>query len=313
MFNFSEKFINIALFVSLILAWSFTWFTAKILVNMSVLQPELLAGYRFLGAGIVLMVVFFLINLKKSTLHKLIPSKSDIKFCMISSFFGCSVNLVLFYYAAKYLVSGFSAVIFSMIIIFNLIIGIFFGIKHAAFWKILLFSILGVIGLFLIVVSHSGFENIFSKKMLVGLLLGFLGTVSFSISSLYFQTHKKFKIESSICFAYMCFFGFLWCVVIMLFHCILWNLPIVFFVSMNTKEILAFLHLIIIGTVVGYLCSFMLSRRIGSVKAGYASLITPLFAIATSAVYEGYNFTILTIIGFICILVSEFFALTNKK
>lgn len=305
-FSLSARFVNIALFVLLTTTWSFTWFSAKFLVNSSALMPELLAGYRFLVASIVLFIgsVIFRLQLK--------PSFTEVKSFAIASLFGCSVNLFLFYYAAKYLFSGFSAVVFSMVIILNLVIGTLFGIKQTNFTKIFLLSIMGVCGLFCVIASHTGFLGVFSVNMLKGIGLSFLGTLCFSISSVYFQT-RKFALHPTVCFAYMAFIGFLWCLLFALLHCYITGIFPQFLVQINIKELIAFLYLAIFGTAIGYLCSFLLGRRIGSVKTGYSSLITPVVASLISSFYEGYNFTPLALIGFTLILTSELFALTDKK
>jgi probable blue pigment (indigoidine) exporter len=303
----SAKTINISLFCLLTISWSFTWFVAKYLVTGTFIMPEILAGYRFLIAGFVLFFTakFFKLKFK--------PSKHEVKVFIIAAMFGCSINLFLFYYAAYYLISGFSSVIFSMIIILNLVIGLFFGIRQINYIKIIVLALLGMLGLVCIIASHSGLNGLFSVNILKGFILGFLATVCFSISSTYYQTRENINLHPVVSFAYMCIFGFVWCVIYALLHSTFSDAKLTFAIPLTLPFVLAFLYLAVFGTAVGYLCSFTLVRRIGAVKTGYSSLIVPIASMSVSLVWEHYNLTVWTFIGLALILVSELFALNDKK
>jgi drug/metabolite transporter (DMT)-like permease len=306
--GFSVRTVNIILFALLTLTWGFTWFASKILVTTNTtLMPEILASYRFTFAGIILFIVAKAFNLQ------LKPSRHELKTFIIASAFGCSINLFLFYYAAFYLISGFSSVVFSMIIILNLIIGSFFGVKQVNFLKVFILAALGMVGLYFIIVSHSGFHGFFTRNILIGLLLGFLATLSFSISSTYYQTRQNINLHPVTSFAYMCIFGACWCILMGFTHSLLSDIQMNFIPEISFNFIIAFLYLSIFGTAIGYLCSFTLVRRIGSVKTGYSSLITPLFSIGVSFLWEKYNFSFLTVIGLALIIISEFLALNDKN
>ncbi|MFT4967035.1 MAG: drug/metabolite transporter (DMT)-like permease [Candidatus Deianiraeaceae bacterium] len=311
--NFSRKAVNIVLFTILTLTWGLVWFIAKFLVADTTLTLEILAGYRFLLAGLILFVV------ARASGLRMRPSKYELKVFCIVAMFGCSINLFLFYYSSFYLVSGFMSVVFSLIIILNLVIGSFFGVNQVSFFKILFLGFLGVAGLCCIIISHSGLENFLTMNMFKGIALGFVATLSFSISSTYYQTRKNIHLHAITCFTYMCIFGFVWCVIMAYVHAFLGKIgllemkSVVFTTEITLPFIISFLYLAIFGTAIGYLCSFTLVRRIGSVKTAYSSLLVPLISIGISYVWEGYHFTVLAMIGIACILFSEFLALRDKK
>jgi len=176
-----------------------------------------------------------------------------------------------------------------------------------------LLSVLGIAGLYFIIVSHYGFYGFFTKNILTGLLLGFLATLSFSISSTYYQTRKNINLHPVTSFAYMCIFGACWCILMGFAHSLFSGTTMNFIPEISFNFVIAFLYLSIFGTAIGYLCSFTLVRRIGSVKTGYSSLITPLFSIGVSFLWEKYNFSLLTILGLTLIILSEFLALRDKN
>lgn len=303
-----SKLLNIFLFALLTLTWGFTWFAGKILVtNETVLIPEILASYRFLFAGVVLFVIAKAFNLK------ITPSLYNIKVCVVASLFGCSINLFLFYYAALYLISGISSVIFSMVIILNIVIGVCFGVKQVNFLRVLLLALVGVFGLYLVVVSHTGFMGFFEKKNLVGILLAFLATLSFSVSTTYYQTRKNLVLHPVVSFAYMCIFGSIWCIFMGFVHSVFGGFELNFVPKLSFGFIVAFLYLALFGTAIGYLCFFVLVRRIGALKTSYSSLITPLFSMCVSLLYENYHLSFCTLIGLSLIIIVELFALMDKN
>jgi len=57
------------------------------------------------------------------------------------------------------------------------------------------------------------------------------------------------------------------------------------------------LYLAAIGSVVGFTTYLMLVSRIGSQKAAYATVLFPVVALTLSTLFEGYHWTLLSLLG----------------
>ncbi|MEP1443765.1 MAG: EamA family transporter, partial [Hyphomicrobiales bacterium] len=53
--------------------------------------------------------------------------------------------------------------------------------------------------------------------------------------------------------------------------------------------------------------------RIGAARAGYATVIFPIFALLISTVIEGYQWTALSLVGLVLVLVGNYFVLSRGK
>ena len=62
----------------------------------------------------------------------------------------------------------------------------------------------------------------------------------------------------------------------------------------------ALIYLAIIGSIVGFTCYLLLVDRIGSARAGYATVMFPIVALALSTLLEGYQWTALAAVGVLC-------------
>ncbi|WP_338016330.1 EamA family transporter [Rhodovulum sulfidophilum] len=61
----------------------------------------------------------------------------------------------------------------------------------------------------------------------------------------------------------------------------------------------ALVYLSVIGSIVGFTTYLMLVGRMGSAKAGYATVLFPIVALTLSTFFEGYEWTALSILGVI--------------
>lgn len=60
---------------------------------------------------------------------------------------------------------------------------------------------------------------------------------------------------------------------------------------------IALVYLAVIGSVIGFTTYLMLVARIGSARAGYATVLFPIVALTASTMLEGYQWTTVAIAG----------------
>lgn len=301
----SDRQATSVLFITLSLVWSFTWIAGKYQINAGIL-PEFAVFYRFFTASIFVFCISYFSGLKlKITLP-------DLMIIIIYGLSASCLNFIFFYYAAIYMPTGLSAIVFSLSIIMSIFIGKYcFGIANTVNIKTVFFTLLGVVGLVCIFLPQ--FSTMGQYPMAwKGVVLAFLATLSFTTGSNYFQS-RKVSLDLPVVFAYLTLIGSLWALLIGFLEVlktpeatlsIIPNLSISFVVS--------FLYTSIIGTGIGYLCFLMLIKRIGSVKASYTSLVSPVLALYVSSLFEGYKFSFSTFVGIIMIIISITMARENK-
>ena len=104
---------NAFLYLITVLIWGSTWLAIKF--QLGVVAPELSIAYRF-GLAASILIIFSLV--------RRLPLRFDIKshgFFVLQGLLLFSLNYILVYLAEGYLTSGLVAIIFSLIIIFNVI------------------------------------------------------------------------------------------------------------------------------------------------------------------------------------------------
>ncbi len=96
---------TIALYATVVFIWGSTWIAVA--YQVGVVPPEASVAYRI---GIAAIFMFGWTLVKKQPLRF---NKSDHLYMALQGALICSTNFFLFYHAAKYLTTGFIAVIFS--------------------------------------------------------------------------------------------------------------------------------------------------------------------------------------------------------
>ena len=62
------------------------------------------------------------------------------------------------------------------------------------------------------------------------------------------------------------------------------------------------LWLAIFASVIAFFCYLTLVGRIGAGKAGYATVVFPVFALLISTVFEAYQWSLLSVLGILLVL-----------
>jgi drug/metabolite transporter (DMT)-like permease len=280
-----------------VLIWGSTWFAIKLQLNS--VPSQVSVAYRFALAALILFAWCWIRRL---------PLKFSFRehlWLMLQGITVFSTNYVLFYEAEKYLVSGSVAIIFSTLVVFNILNSwFFFSVKPTV--QVIGGAVLGLLGIVLtfwheLLNLGSSLDNVF------GIALSVVGTVCASFGNMIFARLRKDGMPivqgnafgmlygTAVLLAYACFSGGK------------------FSFDPSPSYILSLLYLSLFGSVIAFGCYLTLVGRIGADRAAYCSVLFPIVALCLSAAFEGYRLNALSGFGIILVLAGNVSVLAHKQ
>jgi len=279
------------------LIWGSTWYVIKFQLGM--VDPLLSVAYRFLLAGF-LLISFCLVTGKKMrfSLHE-----HFLILLLGLSLFG--FNYWFVYQAETILTSGVVAIIFSLIIVFNIIFNALL-LKGKIKRDVIFAAILGIIGTIFLFKNELNTISLNMKDAFVFILcLGGIVTASLgNILSAYKQKRKIPVLQANA-------FGMLYGGIAMFLTVLLLDKPIVFESTLDYT--LSLLYLAIFGSIVAFSTYLKLLGEIGPDRSVYIAVITPAIAIVISTIFEDYNWDLYAFAGIFLLFSGNFLALRFKK
>lgn len=280
MYNFSLYFLTVAI-------WGSTWILAKFQVNeTSALQSVL---YRYVIAAIVLQAGLSMIKTR---------NRYDLRthglFVVFGAFLFCW-NYVLFYTATDMgLTTGLIAVVFSTIITMNMANNaILFGEKPET--STVVGAVIGLIGIALVFA-----EDIAALRGQGQLLAVFLCLIATYFASLGNMTSKLLQ-RRGVTVTGSNSWGMTYGAVILLIMVLVFDDPMKFPTSFSFLSSLLFLA--VIGSIVAFWSYLTLLGRVGADKAAYAMIVFPIWALILSWLFEGFEWSVVKIIG-VCVILA---------
>ena len=285
--------INGVLYGITILIWGSSWIMIKFQVE--VVSASISVFYRFFLAAIILQCLC-LIKRQKS-----VYALREYIFIAIQGFCLFAVNYWLFYLSAEYLSSGLMALIFSTIVVMNMINGrIWFGTPINL--KMVFGAMMGISGLTLVFWPEIQWEDS-NYNMFKGLIFAFVATYFSSLGNIVSVRNQKKGIPVFYSNAYAMTFGCLTMLMITMITDEHWNF------SWNPQFLLSLVFLSVFASVMGFWCYLTLLGRVGADRGAYATLIFPIVALSISTVFEGYQWSLIAISGVVLILLGNFIIL----
>lgn len=288
---------NILFYFGVVLIWGTTWFA--ILFQLGKVDPLVSIIYRFSLAALMLMFYCIL------TGRRMRFSLRDHLFMALMGTFLFSLNYWLFYVAELYLASGLVAVVFSTMVILNILFGVVF-IGAPIRPKVVLGALMGLAGIALVFRPELAAFTL-SDKGLFGLLLSLGATISASLGNIISARNQMVRIPVIQANAWGMSYG----VLLMLITALLTGKEFAF--EATFPYIASLLYLALFGTVFAFGMYLTLIGRIGADRAAYATLLFPIVALALSMMFEGYRGNPGAFGGFVLILAGNFLALSRMK
>jgi drug/metabolite transporter (DMT)-like permease len=287
---------NAFLYLITVLIWGSTWLAIKF--QLGVVAPELSIAYRF-GLAASILFIFSLI--------RRLPLRFDLRshgFFAMQGFFLFSLNYLLVYLAEGYLTSGLVAIIFSLIIILNVIFGaILLGNPVRA--QVVIGAVFGLAGLALVFWPELSSFSLSSQKI-VGMLLAFIATISASIANVISARNQRHDLPVVQTNAYGMLYGAAFMLILALFR----GAQLQF--DSSPGYILSLFYLAIFGSVIAFGSYLTLLGRIGLDRAAYVTVLFPVIALLLSTFFEDLQWGIPQLVGVGLILVGNAVVVTKK-
>ena len=287
---------NFLLFIITLICWSPTWYVIKF--QLGYVDPLVSVFYRFFIAAIIIFI--YLIYKKKNLRFSL---NHHIWFLL----FGIclySLNYVFFYLSNTYLISAFPAIVFSTIIIMN-ILGDSFYFKKKPSLKTLIGSTIGMIGI-AIIFNDEIFSFSLSNGRHVGLFLALLGTFLASTGNMVHQRNLNNNLASMPSIAYSMLYGSLVTLLITQIK----GTELLFDYSFSYIASLAYLT--IIGSIFAFIFYLKLLEKVGAGRAGYVGALMPVLALLISTVFENLEWQTDLIVGLPILIIGAVLVINQK-
>ena len=287
---------NYILFLITLFCWSPTWYLIKF--QLGYVDPLVSVFYRFLIAAVI---IFIYLVIKNKNL------KFSINHHFWFLFFGTclySINYVFFYLSNTYLISAFPAIVFSTVVIMN-ILGETFYFKKKPSLKTLIGATIGMVGI-IIIFNDEIFNFSLSEGTHIGLFLALIGTFSASTGNMVHQRNlnNNFPVIQTI--AYAMLYGSLVTLLVTQVR----GAELLFENSMS--YISSLLYLSIFGSIFAFVSYLKLLEKVGPGRAGYVGVVMPVLALMISTIFEKLEWQIDLIIGLPILIIGAILVINQK-
>ena len=287
---------NYILFLITLFCWSPTWYLIKF--QLGYVDPLVSVFYRFLIAAII---IFIYLIIKNKNL------KFSINHHFWFLFFGTclySINYVFFYLSNTYLISAFPAIVFSTVVIMN-ILGETFYFKKKPSLKTLIGATIGMIGI-IIIFNDEIFNFSLTEGTHIGLFLALIGTFCASTGNMVYQRNlnNNFPVIQTI--AYAMLYGSL----VTLMATQVRGAELLF--ENSISYISSLLYLAIFGSIFAFVSYLKLLEKVGPGRAGYVGVVMPVLALMISTIFEKLEWQIDLIIGLPILIIGAILVINQK-
>ena len=287
---------NIILFGVTLFCWSPTWYVIKF--QLGYVDPLVSVFYRFFLASIIIFI-YLLINKKNL--------RFSLNYHVWFLFFGIclySLNYVFFYLSNTYLISAFPAVVFSTVVIMN-ILGEAFYFKKKPSLKTLIGASTGMIGI-MIIFNNEIFNFSLNNLTHVGLFLALLGTFCASTGNMIHQRNLNNNFPLIETIAYSMLYGSLVTLLIIKID----GTELLFEYSFSYVASLAYLS--IVGSIFAFIFYLKLLEKVGAGRAGYIGVVMPVIALLISTIFEDLEWKIDLIVGLPILMIGAVLVINQK-
>jgi len=276
-------------YLATILIWGSSWFV--ITFQLGAAAESVSIFYRFLLATVLLFG--YCVFSKKRMVFDL----KEHGFIAAQGFFLFSFNYLLFYWCTLYITSGFVAVIFSTVVIMNIVNSAVF-LKKPIQPMVVMGAVLGLLGIAL-VFSHEllGQQTVSdSQAAWKGLWIGLVATLCASFGNILSARNQAAGLPVLQTNAY----GMLYGSIIMLIYSLVAGHS--FEVQWSREYIVSLVYLSVFGSILAFGAYLSLIGKIGADKAAYVSVLFPIVALMFSQFFEGFVWSREALLGVALVL-----------
>ena len=276
---------SVALYAVTVLIWGTSWLA--IIYQLGVVDPMVSVAYRFILAAVIMHGLCWV---RRQPMRF---SRRDHCFLALQGASLFALNYWLFYNAELHIASGLAAVVFSTIIVWNILIGAVW-IRHPLDRRVLLGAGLGLCGIALVFWPEvQDFEA--NETGLYGLGLSIVATILASLGNIASARNQQAGISVLSSNAWAMTYG----AGLMVLLALVFGKPFDFMAT--PLYVGALLYLSVFASVIAFWSYLTLVGEIGPDRAAYATLLFPLVALGLSTVFEDYVWTLPAIIA-VCLI-----------
>jgi len=286
-----------SLYLFSVLIWGSTWFAIRF--QLGVVAAEVSLVYRF-GLAALILLLFCLLSGRRLKF-----SARQHGFIALQGLFLFSSNYLVFYWATGLLTSGIVALMFSTVILMNIVNGAIF-MRTPVRARVVLgacFGIAGIAGIFWSEVSGVGDNAATWRGLWMCLLATWFASVG-NIISARNQQHAMPVIQTNA-------WGMAYGALIMAAYAIASGAD--FNYDPGIGYSLSLLYLSVFGSILAFGCYLTLVGRIGADKAAYAAVLFPVIALGLSTLFEDYQWTLRAGFGFLLVLLGNYIVLSRSR
>ena len=277
--------------------WGSTWYAIKFQLNG--IPTQVSVTYRF---ALATLLLWGWCCLRRMRLRFSGPDHFLLMLLGLTLF---STNYVFLYEAEKHVVSGIVAIIFSLLVVFNILNGrVFFGLQSPR--RVIVGALLGLLGISLTFWPELRSMNSGSQSFW-GITLSLAGTVSASFGNLLSARLQDRSIPVVPANA----FGMLYGTVALLAYAVLSGAKFNF--DFSAGYVGSLLYLALFGSVVAFGSYLTLVGRIGADRAAYVTILFPIVALLFSIAFEGYRLHWLAVLGIVCVLAGNGIVMVGSR
>lgn len=269
------------LYALTVIAWSLSWFAIRL--QIGTVPNEVNLVWRF-GIATTLMFAWVIVSGRRIRF----PPREHLRFATLGILMFSS-NFLLFYYGAGYLVSGLLSVVFSLASVINILLAAVV-LREPASPRVLAGGLVGFCGIALMfapeIVAHG-----VSGATMIGLALCVAGTLSFCLGNQISAAGLRRGLPLIPMMAWGMVYGTLFSALL----AVLLGKP--FVIEPTVSYLGSLLFLAVISTVIAFSAYMTLLSRIGPARAGYSTVLFPIFALLVSTVMEGYQWNAFAVAG----------------
>jgi drug/metabolite transporter (DMT)-like permease len=212
---------------------------------------------------------------------------------------------VLVYFSEVCITSGLVSVLFSAVIIFNVLFGALF-LRNPVRARVVLGSIVGILGLSLIFWPELAGLTLQGTRLL-GFALGLSSAVLASLGNIVSARNQRAKLPVIQTNAYGMLYGSIFTLIFAFAH------GAEFHFDLSAGYVGSLLYLALFGSVIAFGSYLTLLGRIGADRAAYVTVLFPVIALLLSAVFEGLQLNILQFAGVALVLFGNVIVVAKRR
>ena len=272
---------DLGLYAGTVLVWSTTWIALKF--QLGEVDPQVSIVWRF---AIAAPLMFLVCRIARAPVR--FPLATHLRFAALGVFL-YSTNFILFYNGGRFVVSGLLAVVFSLASLTNIALAVLL-LGEPLRLRVVAGAVLGLCGIGLLFLPEVDFQALGSGP-LVGLGLGFLGCISFSMGNIVSARIQRDGVPVHSANAWGVTYG------VAVNAAVALVAGSAFVIEPSASYVLSLLWLAIPGSVLAFWMYLKLLGRIGADRAAYTAVLAPVLALAISTFGADFRWTPPALIG----------------